>query len=253
MAVDWEQSLAIDFQIEDLEKTPEANARFVEVPTAAAKAKNLDAWKKDLASWIFRYQRLELLESPSLNIISNPGEDERQFRIRLQQFVREKRDDAAEKLRQKYAPKLAALEEKRRRAQQIVEREAEQAKDQKLQTAISFGATLLSSFMGRKSLSMSTLGRATTAARGAGRAMKESQDVDRAQESVEAIAQQLADLNAQFKAETDALEQSLDPQKEMLEKVSLKPKKTNIAVKFVALCWTPYWQDAQGQAKPAWE
>lgn len=253
VAVDWEQSQAIDFQIEDLEKTPDANARFVDVPAAAAKSKNLDAWKKDLAGWIFRYQRLELLESPSLDIVSNPGEDERQFRIRLQQFVREKRDAASETLRQKYAPKLAALEEKRRRAQQAVEREAEQATGQKLQTAISIGATLLSSFMGRKSLSMSTLGRATTAARGASRAMKESQDVDRAQESVEAIAQQLADLNAQFKAETDALEQSLDPQKETLEKVSLKPKKTNIAVKFVALCWTPYWHDAQGQAKPAWE
>jgi len=253
VAMDWEQGFAIDFQTEDLEKTPEAKAHFVDVPGAAAKPKNLEAWKKDLANWIFRYQRLELMESPSLDIVSNPGEDERQFRIRLQQFVREKRDDAAEKLRQKYAPKLAALEEKKRRAQQVVEREAEQAKDQKLQTAISFGATLLSSFMGRKSLSMSTIGRATTAAKGASRAMKESQDVGRAQESVEAIEQQLADLNAQFKAETDALEQSLDPQKETLEKVSLKPKKTSIAVKFVALCWTPYWHDEQGKAKPAWE
>jgi hypothetical protein len=156
-------------------------------------------------------------------------------------------------LRQKYAPKIAALEEKKRRAEQTVEREAQQATAQKLQTAISFGATLLSSFMGRKSINMSTLGRATTAARGVGRTMKESQDVGRAEESVASITQQLADLDAQFKEETSALETSVDPQTEKLEKVSLKPTKTNISVKLLTLCWAPYWQDSQGQATPAWE
>ena len=83
--------------------------------------------------------------------------------------------------------------------------------------------------------------------------MKETQDVDRAKESVEAITQQLEDLDAEFKTEANALEASIDPQFETLEKVSLKPKKTTIAVKFVALCWAPYWHDAQGQAKAAWE
>ena len=45
-----------------------------------------------------------------------------------------------------------------------------------------------------------------------------------------------------------ALEQSLDPQTEQLEKVSLKPTKANIAVKVLTLAWAPYWDD-----KPAWE
>ena len=156
-------------------------------------------------------------------------------------------------MRQKYSPKIAALEEKRRRAEQAVEREAEQAKGQKMQTAISFGATLLSSFMGRKAVSLSTLGRATSAARNVGRTMKETQDVGRAQETVEAVNQQQAELDAQFKAETDALEKSNDPQTEQLETISLKPKKANISVKLLTLAWAPYWHDAQGQAVPAWE
>ena len=139
------------------------------------------------------------------------------------------------KLRQKYAPKMEQLNERKRRAEQAVAREAEQAKGQKLQTAISFGATLLSSFMGRKTVSLSTLGRATTAVRGVGRSMKEAKDVDRAQDNVEAIAQKLADLDAEFKAETEKLERSFDPQTEELGKVSLKPTKTNISVKFLTL------------------
>ena len=246
--LDWSQATAVDLPVEDLESEPEAGAQFAEVPSEATKAKSYASWRKDLASWIYRNQRLELLESPALEIVSNPGESERDFRVRLQQLAREQRDDAVEKLRRKYAPKFELLEDRKRRAEQAVERESEQAQGQKMQTAISFGATLLSSFLGRKRTSLSTLGRATTAARGVSRSMKEAQDVDRAQDNVEAVAQKLADLEADFQAETRALEQSFDPQTEKLETVSLKPTKANIAVKVLTLAWAPYWDD-----KPAWE
>jgi hypothetical protein len=246
--LDWSQAVAIDLPVEDLESEPEAGAQFAEVPAEASKAKSYASWRKDLASWIYRNQRLELLESPALEIVSNPGESERDFRVRLQQLAREQRDDAVEKLRKKYAPKFEVLEDRKRRAEQAVARETEQASGQKMQTAISFGATLLSSFLGRKRTSMSTLGRATTAARGVGRSMKEAEDVERAQDNVEAITQKVADLEADFQAETRALEQSFDPQTEQLETVSLKPTKANIAVKVLTLAWAPYLND-----KPAWE
>jgi len=246
--VDWDKHVAADLPVEDLESEPQSGAQFGQVPSAATKAKNYDAWKKDLSNWVYRNQRLELLESEALDVASNPGESERDFRVRLQQLAREQRDGAVEELRQKYAPKIDQLNERKRRAEQAVEREAEQAKGQKLQTAISFGATLLSSFMGRKTVSLSTLGRATTAVRGVGRSMKESEDVSRAQDNVAAIDQQLVALDQQFKDETAKLEQAYDPQTEELGKVSLKPTKTNIDVKFMALVWAPYSDD-----KPAWE
>ena len=98
--------------------------------------------------------------------MSRPGETEGQFRVRLQESPRAVRDAASEKLRQKYAPRLAALQERIRRAEQAREREAEQATQAELQTAISFGATLLGAFIGRKAVSVSTVGRATTACAG---------------------------------------------------------------------------------------
>ena len=253
VAVDWENANPIDLSLEDLEQSPEEGAQFAELPAPAAKAKSYAKWQKELAAWLYRTQKLELLTSPGLGQTSNADEPERDFRIRLQQAAREKRDQAAERLRQNYAPKVAALEERRRRAEQAVERETEQAKGQKMQTAISFGATLLSSFMGRKAVSMSSLSRATSAARGVGRSIKESQDVGRAEETVAAIDEQLAELDAQFKAETAAIERSGDPQTEALETTILKPTKANIAIKLLSLAWVPYWQDTQGQSAPAWE
>ena len=252
IALDWSTATPISVPLEDLQTELEENGEFGEVPATAAKQKSYGTWSKDLATWIFRNHRLDLFESSTLDIASNPGEAERDFRVRLQQIARERRDEAVEKLRRKYAPKFHQLEERKRRAEQAVQVQAEQAQGQKYQTAISFGATLLGSLLGRKTASLGTLGRATTAARGVSRSMKESEDVGRAQENVAAVGQKLAELEADFKAETAGIEHSFDPQTEELGKVSLKPKKVNIDVKLVALAWAPYWRDAQGAMKPAW-
>jgi hypothetical protein len=182
---------------------------------------------------------------------SKPGESERDFRLRLQQVGREKRDESVEKLRKAYAPKTAALEERIRRAEQAAEREREQAGQQKMQTAISVGATLLGAFLGRKAVSTATMGRAATAARAGSRILKETQDVARAGETVEALREQLADLEAQFTAEMQALESTLSPATETFDTVSVKLKKTNITVRLVALSWLPHWQDSQGNVRPA--
>jgi hypothetical protein len=253
ITLDWNTATPIRVPIEDLQAEPEEReAEFGEVPATAGKQKSYATWRKDLATWIYRNHRLELFESPNLEMASNPGESERDFRVRLQQLARERRDDAVEKLRRKYAPKFEQLEERKRRAEQAVQRQADQAQGQKYQTAISFGATLLGSILGRKKTGLGTLGRATTAARGVSRSMKEAEDVDRAEENVAAIAQKLTDLEEEFKAEAASLERSFDPQTEELGKVSLKPKKVNIDVKLVALAWAPHWHDTQGGVKPAW-
>ena len=253
IALDWNNATPIAVPIEDLQAEPEEQgAEFIEVPAKATKQKVYTTWGKDLATWIYRNHRLELFESEKLDLASNPGETERDFRLRLQQIAREQRDDAVEKLRRKYAPKFDQLEERKRRAEHTVERQTAEAQGQKYQTAISFGATLLSSILGRKKTSLGTLGRATTAARGVSRSMKEAEDVNRAEENVAAVAQKLTDLEEEFKAEAAGLERLFDPLTEELGKVSLKPKKVNIDVKLVALAWAPYWRDAQGALKPAW-
>src|SRR6185436_8636427 len=186
------------------------------------------------------------LKATSSGTASHPGESERDFRIRLQHASREQRDAAVEQLRKKYAPKTATLQERLRRTQQAVDREQEQAKAQTLQTAISFGTTLLGAFMGRKAVSASTLGRATTAARGVGRALKETQDIGRAKETVEAVQQQLQQLDEELRSETAALEERFDASSERVEALICKPKRTNIAVRLVTLVWAPYAVSADG-------
>jgi hypothetical protein len=252
IAVDWDRASEVALTVSDLEASPAEGAGFAELPPAAGKKKSYETWAKDLAGWLHRNRKLEVFRSPRLKAVSRPGESEGDFRARLKHAAHEERDQATDKLRQKYAPKIAALEDRMRRAEQAVEREQEQAKQQGIQTAISVAATVLGAFMGRKAMSASTVGRATTAMRGAGRAMKEKQDIGRAQETVEALEQQLADLEAEFKAEAEILGGRSDPMTETLETVTVRPTKQNISVRLVTLAWVPAWQDAQGTLTPVW-
>jgi hypothetical protein len=250
--VNWGKATGVNVAVEDLQKSPQEPARYAELPAAAGKVKSYEGWSRDFMNWLFASQRLELLKRAGSKDLSKPGETERDFRIRLQESAREQRDQWAEQLRKKYAPRMAALEERLRRAQQAAAREKEQAMHQGLQTAVSIGATLLGAFLGRKAGGVTTVGRATTAARGVGRVLKERQDIGRAEETVEAIRQQLAALEAEFKAEMTALETKTDPFAERLETVVVKPKKMHISVRLVALVWVPQWQDPQGKTTPAW-
>ncbi len=250
--VDWDQAQACPVPATDLEKTGQTGAAYAQLPAAAGKAKNYAGWQKDFVTWLYGSQTLTLLRSPRLGVLSQAGESDRDFRVRLQQSAREQRDEVVGRLRQKYAPKAAALQERLRRAQQAQEREAAQAKDRQVQTAISLGTTLLGAFVGRKALGTSTLGRATTAARDVSRSMKERQDVAQAADTVEAVQKMITDLDAELQAQAAALETSMDPQTETLESIVVKPKKTNISTQLLALVWAPFWVDTGAQATPAW-
>ena len=250
--VDWDEAREAQIQESDLEKFPhDPGASFAELPREASDPKSYAAWGTAFREWVYRNRKLELFKSPSLGVVSDPGESERDFRIRLTQSAREKRDQQVERLRQKYAPKIATLQDRIRRAEQAVEREKGQATQQKLSTAISFGATILSALTGRKAVSQSTLGRATTAARGAGRTMKEAQDVARTAENVQALTKQVDDLQALLARETEEVQAGTDPLAETLETCEVRPKKTDISVSLVSIAWFPYGRDDKGGIAPA--
>jgi len=251
--VNWDNASTSEIDANDLEREPSAPAAaFAELASIATKAKSYDAWSKDFANWMYRSQALTLFKSPSSGLCSRQGESERDFRVRLQQSIRESRDSDVQELRKNYAPKIAALQERLRRAQQTETVQAEQASAAKMQTAISIGATLLGGLLGRKAVSLGTMGRATTAARGISRSMKESADVARAGETVEAITKQLQDLNAQLETEIGELTAASDPLTEKLETISIKPKKKDINVRLLALAWAPHLQEGGKDPEPAW-
>ncbi len=239
--LDWGEAESREIVEQSLCHDPDENAGWQSLPVEAGKAKSYAGWRRDLEESLYRSQTLEVFESSAFKIRSLPGEPEREFRIRLGDVARQARDEEVEKLRQRYARKAATLEDRIRRAQARVEKEKEQASSQKLQTAISIGSALLSIFTGRKGVSKTDLSRAGSALKGIGRSSEQSQDVERAEEDVEALAEQLDALNGELASKIDDVSERNDSESVELETVAVRPRRSDIDIRRVALLWIP-WQ-----------
>ncbi len=218
---------------------PAANASFAALPAAAGKKGAAADWGKSLADAIYRGDGIKVMESKRLRLVSRPDETERDFRVRIADELRADRDAQVDKLREKYASRLATLDDRIRRAEAAVSREKDQASNQRMQTVVSLGATLLTAFLGRKAISQSTLGRATTTARGASRSAQQARDVEYARDNLEALVAKRDELAAELEAEIQEIESRSGVDGAELAERTLRPRKSDIDVVKVTLLWRP--------------
>lgn len=236
--VDWQNAQEIDLKFSEILKDPaKENSQFMQPPSVVNKIEKYVDWKRDFLVWLAQNNKITLYKDPRTQSLSRPGESEKDFRLRIGQKVRENRDESVDKLRKKYAPKLATIQEKINRAKQKMNLENDQVKQQNVQTAISIGTSLLGAFMGRR-----RRGRTSSLARGIGRSMKERKDVRYAKESLESLNQQLQSIQSEFDSEVASLNTKIN-QQDVLETVIFKPNKNDISVKLLSLVWYPSGQD----------
>jgi hypothetical protein len=252
VVVDWDAAAELNLDPADLTTEPLAGPSFSKLPTPAKNAKAYTKWNKDLMRWVRQNRPLLVYRSPLFGLSSDPRETKAEFMARLAQAAREGRDLQVEKLRRKYSSKFNTLNNRLMRAEQAVMREKEQSQSSKIQTAISFGTAILGAFMGRKAVSVSSAGRFGTAVRSASRIRKESMDVDRARETLEATRLQLEALDQRLQEDIERIEADFVPDEESIQEVLVKPKSSDITLDFFGLVWLPYRRDARGQLAPDW-
>lgn len=223
----------------DFESQPESAAQFAGLPAELSRPKRYIEMGSALKDYLYRQQKLKLWKCTELKQTSTPTESEAEFRVRLSQQAREARDAAVEELRQKFAPKIAALQERIRKAQAKAEKEKSEATERTWSAAASIGASILGAIFSRKRISSANLSRAATSMRQASRIARDRQDVSVANESVEALSQQKADLEADLTAQTEKIQSDLSPDKLPLQELVVQPKKSEITVQAVKLVWMP--------------
>jgi hypothetical protein len=249
--ITWEQGQMYQERQINLEKSPLTEGDYTSLPAGASRTENYKIWRKMFESHLFQYSAVEFLQCSALKLSARPDENEEEFRGRVALAMRENRDQGVEKLRQRYAPKLAALEERIRRAQEKKDREKSQVTQQTMQTAISVGATVLGALFGRKKITTGTIGRATTAMRGAGKIGREQGDVQRAEENLQVLQSQLSELQSQFENERIDLQNSLEQSIPQIEKIQVKPRKGDLLITTFGLVWTPWHQLPGGEMSAA--
>jgi hypothetical protein len=236
----------------ETESQPEASAKFANLPGELSRPKRYGELATALKDHLYRNQKLSLWKCASLKQTSKPGESEAEFRVRLSQQAREERDAAVESLRQKYAPKIASLQERVRRAQIKVDKEKSQATEKTLSAALSMGASLIGAMFSRKMMSSANITRAASSMKQAGRIARERQDVSDANEGVGVLQQRLEELESELKVETDQAQADLSPDKLPLTEQVVQPKKSEINVSAVTLVWLPFVVSSDGKSQPAY-
>jgi Skp family chaperone for outer membrane proteins len=245
----WDASEPFDDGVPELDKTPEAGGRFGPLAAELSRAKSYAGWTKSLKSFLYRERTLRVWNCPTLKEWSRPLESEREFRLRLVQASREERDRRVEALRARYSPKLQAIQEQIRRAREKFEREQAQASRTNWDATIALGNSVLGAILGRKTISKTTVGRATTAAKAATRAAQQHGDVSQAASSLDALRQKHDDLQVEFQKEIESMAAALRPEALVLEPLPIRPRKTDITVEKVVLAWLPYQLGGEGRAE----
>jgi hypothetical protein len=234
----WENADTLD-ALPDLDDAPRGAASFDALPGPASQASQYTKWKKSLVDFLYREHDYTLYECEALKEYALFGEDDRAFRIRLRTILREQRDLEIEQLRKRYSPKIAALQERVRKAEQRVGVEQSHVRQQGLQTVVDIGTTVLGALFGRKT------GRSTTA--GAGRAVtratrtsREHGDVERARENLQSLRDRLTELEREFEHEIENTQFSRDADRLELDEIRIRPRKSDLSLRHLGLVWAPY-------------
>jgi hypothetical protein len=250
-AISWNETRQIPASLDQLSPQPQVNSRFFIPPAPLTRESSYKAWKKEFMHWLLGSQQFYLLLSPSTKQYSNASETERDFRLRLMKAATEKRDSDVTKLKQKYAPRLTALEQKIRRAESDYEQAQIHARERQVGAAIDIGATVLGAIVGRRG-STATLRQARTAAKDISRMAGGAKTIESTQEALQSMQSQLHDLDREFRDELRQVEQKYNPSAETLEPVGFAPKQTNVSINAFVPVWAPYALLSDGGLRELW-
>ena len=251
--LDWKEAEPMQLDFRDVESAAAAGSRFAEYPKEAASPQSYTRWEKLFGQHLRADAYLRLLSSPTLKLVSEVGEDERDFRIRLQHLAHEKRDEALEALRKRYASRTNTLFDRERRARQALERQSAQARQRKLDAAVSTGTAILGALFGNKAVSTSSVSRVGTAMRSAGRVAQSGDTVAQAQETLQAVQAEMQQLENELAREVDRITESFSGKQEALDEVVIRATATGITIHMLALAWAPHARSEDGTLQPLYK
>ncbi|NTV05330.1 MAG: DUF87 domain-containing protein [Chlorobiaceae bacterium] len=249
LKTDWEKAEQLSIPPDRLENSPADAGNghksfFAPVPEQANNPRELDAFGKELADWLYYHSRRRIASHKELGLFQHPTEDERDFRIRLQQAAREKRDAEVDLLEKKFQPRIEKLQDRIQLEERELVRDEAEHQSRKTQELVGIGETVLGFFLGRKS------SRGISSALGKRRMTANAQsDVEESKSVIDNLEREITECNTEMKRMADEITGKWEQLDQGIGTEEIAPRRTDINVHFVALGWLPYWRIsyAEGQ------
>lgn len=233
----WENADEVPLPWTQFTTNTKGSAMFVPLPEVIMNMKNFKALERSFKEYLYRTKRLELFTCKLLKSESKPHESLRDFKVRLQDLLNEKKAHKLEILQKRYEKKIATLQKRLDRAVAKLEKEESDVSAKTTDTILAVGLGIFGALFGRKTLSSTTLRKGASAIKSGGRILKERADVKAAVKTVESIEDDISRMQEELEQKVDQLEATFLLQNYPIEPRIITPRKMDVLVNKVALLW----------------
>jgi len=235
-AVDWGEG-EVTVQREELSAKPAQEALFADLPQSLSDGRRLKNLEEEFISYLYRNVSLNLLHNPELELYSTLEETAKEFQRRCRVEASKRRDVEVEKIKKKYKKKLDQLENKKRREERELTQDEVEYQARKREEMLSAGESVLGFLTGRRSR------RAISIASRKRRLTRQAQaDVGESLEAIEDLEAQIQDLREDLEEEMAKVTERWAEAIDVVEKVGVRAKKSDISIEAFGLAWLPRWR-----------
>ena len=248
--LDWSEG-RIQIEAGDLDRQPERDAFFAELPSDLGASKRHTALKDEFSDYLYYNSSVMLQYNPHLELYSEIGESEEAFQRRCRREAEKARDVEAKKLGAKYERELDRLEDRLQREERELEEDKIEHDARKQEELLSGVESVFGLFAGRKSSR-----RLSSASRKRRMTRQARADVEESEEVIEELEEQIEELEQEAKAELEELDAKWRELIDEVEEVEVRPRRADVRVDLFALAWLPHWEIRIGEqvlSLPAFE
>ena len=235
--IDWESGDKNEDDFELYDESSVENSSFAQIPRFISEADNFDELEKEFTNHLYHKKLLTLYKVASLKLESEVDETIPQFKIRINDVLRIKQDEASEKIRTKFEKKKITLDKRYQRAIEKLEKEEADVSSRTTDTVLAFGMTILDAFLGRSSLKRSTASRAGSTIRNARKMYSEKDDVTVAERKVLEAEEDIEALAEELESEIDKISEDFEIDNYEIEEFYIKPRRSDIHNVEMVLLW----------------
>jgi len=238
----WDSALLFD-NTPPLDREPQATAQFADLPSELAQERNYRGWDNQLEDHFYRTEKYTVWKCKALDHFSESGEVEADFRIRMSQVAREKRDEKKDQVRKRFEKKIDNAKAAVRKAEAYVSEQKSQFW-MKILVILSNLVAMFAGGKGRRSRGISS-----SSAR---QAMRERGQQSRAEQRLEDKQIDLEELEDELQKQMTQIEIDFEPSNLNLEKTEVPLRKSDTTIDPISLVWLPWRIDANGATQPAY-
>ena len=199
--------------------------------------KSLKKFEKELSNFIYTTKRLKLFSCPALKLESNLWQSERDFKIDVQNTLKEKKDEEIEKLETKFEKQYKTFEDKFTRLQMKLQKEESDVSSKITDTVLGIGMTLISAFFGKKTLSASTISKGASSLKKGKSVFKERNDVKNTQALIDDLELDVKELEDALQEDIEKIEAEFQIENFEITPLIIKPRRADISIEDFALLW----------------